>query len=57
MEATSVVGGIFLTSDQLFGKEQLTVGTCTHLFDYSGLQIDADVALHILAGTSLQEEV
>ena len=51
-----VVGGILLTSDQLFGVEQLTVGTGADLIDDSGLQIDENGTWDVLAGASLGEE-
>jgi len=51
-----VVGGIFLTRDQLFRVEQLTVGSGAHLIDDGGLQIDKDGSGHVLSGTSLREE-
>merc|ERR1712157_11718 len=35
-----VVGGIFFAGDQLFGVEQLAVGTGTDLIDNSWLKID-----------------
>jgi len=51
-----VVGGIFLSGDQLFGVEELTVGTGTDFIDDSGLQINKDGSGNVLAGTSLREE-
>jgi len=51
-----VVGGIFLTGDQLFRVEQLTVGSGTDLIDDGGLQIDEDGTGDVLAGTSLGKE-
>ena len=51
-----VVGGILLTSDQLFWVEELTVGTSADLVNYGWLQINEDGAWDVLAGTSLGEE-
>ena len=51
-----VVGGILLTSDQLFWVEQLTVGTGADLIDDSWLQIDENGTWDVLAGASLGEE-
>ena len=51
-----VVGGILLTSDQLLGVEELTVGTGADLVDDGGLQIDEDGTWDVLAGASLGEE-
>jgi hypothetical protein len=51
-----VVGGIFLTGDQLLGVEELTVGTGADLIDNGGLEIEEDSAGDVLAGTSLREE-
>ena len=51
-----VVGGILLTSDQLLGVEELTVGTGADLVDDGRLQIDEDGTWDVLAGASLGEE-
>jgi hypothetical protein len=51
-----VVGSIFLTSDQLFGVEQLTVGTSADFIDDSGFEIDENATRDVLAGTSFREE-
>jgi hypothetical protein len=51
-----VVGSIFLTGDQLFGVEQLTVGTSTDFIDDGGFQIEEDATGDVLAGTSFGEE-
>jgi len=44
-----VVGGIFLAGDQLFGVEQLAVGSGADLIDNSGLQIQEDGTGDVLA--------
>ena len=51
-----VVGGILLTSDQLFWVEELTVGASADLIDDGWLQINEDGAWDVLAGASLREE-
>jgi hypothetical protein len=51
-----VVGGIFLTGDQLLGVEELTVGTSADLIDNGGLEIEEDASWDVLTGTSLGEE-
>jgi len=51
-----VIGGIFLTRDQLFGVEQLTVGTSSDFVHGGGLEIEEHRARHVLASTSLGEE-
>jgi hypothetical protein len=45
-----------LCGDQLFGVEQLTVGTGSDIVDYRRLEIQEDTSWHVLAGTSLKEE-
>eukprot|EP00043_Microstomoeca_roanoka_P004837 m.52137 g.52137 ORF g.52137 m.52137 type:complete len:469 (-) comp12680_c0_seq1:98-1504(-) len=51
-----VVGGIFLTRDELLGVEELTVGTGADLIDDGGLEIDKDGTGNVLASTSLGEK-
>ena len=51
-----VVGGIFLTSDELLGVEELAVGSSSDLIDYSWLEINEDSPGDVFAGTSLAEE-
>jgi hypothetical protein len=51
-----VVGSIFLTRDELFGVEQLTVGTSTNFINDSRFKIDEDGTGDVLAGTSLREK-
>ena len=51
-----VVGGIFLTGDELLGMEQLSVGTSADLIDDGGLEIEEDGTGNVLASTSLREE-
>jgi hypothetical protein len=51
-----VISGIFLTGDQLFRVEQLTVGTSTNLIDDGRFQIDEDSTRDMLTSTGLREE-
>lgn len=51
-----VVGGIFLTGDQLLRVEQLSVGSGSDLIDDGWLQVEEDGSWHVLAGTGLGEE-
>ncbi len=51
-----VIGGIFLTRDELFRVEQLAVSSSADLIDHSGFKIDKDATGDVLASTSLREE-
>jgi len=51
-----VVGGILLSGDELFGVEQLSVGTGSDLIDDGGFEIEEDGSGDVLASTSLGEE-
>ena len=51
-----VVGGIFLTGDELLGMEELSVGTGSDLIDNGGLEIEEDASGDVLTSTSLGEE-
>jgi len=51
-----VVGSIFLTGDQLFRVEQLSVGTGSDFINDGWLEIEEDTSWDVLAGTSLREE-
>jgi len=51
-----VVGGIFLTGDQLLRVEQLSVGTGSDFINDGWFQIEEDTSWDVLAGTSLREE-
>jgi hypothetical protein len=51
-----VTGGVFLTGDQLFGVEQLSVGSGSDFIDHSGFEIEEHASGHVLAGTSFGEE-
>jgi len=51
-----VVGSIFLSGDELFRVEQLSVGTSSDLIDDGRFQVEEDSSWDVLAGTSLREE-
>jgi hypothetical protein len=51
-----VVGGIFLTRDQLLRMEQLSVCSSSDLIDNSWLEIEEDGSWNMLSSTSLGEE-
>ena len=51
-----VVGSIFLSGDQLFRVEELTVGTGTDFVNDSWLKIDKDGTWDVLSGTSFREK-
>jgi hypothetical protein len=56
MSTGEVVGGIFLSGDELFGMEQLSVGSGPDLIDNGGLEIEENGSGNVLSGTSLREE-
>jgi hypothetical protein len=56
MTTSVVVGGIFLSSNQLFWVEKLTVCSSTNLINYSWLQINEDGSWNVLSSSSLAEE-
>lgn len=56
MTTSIVVSSILLTSDQLLGVEQLTVGASTDFINNSGLKIDKDSTRDVLAAAGLREE-
>ena len=51
-----VVGGIFLTGDQLFWMEQLSVGSGSDFIDYGWFQIDENGSWNVFTRTSLREK-
>jgi len=51
-----VVSGILLTGDQLFGVEELSVGTGSDLVDDGWLEIDEHSSWDVLAGTGFGEK-
>jgi hypothetical protein len=50
-----IIRSIFFAGDQLFGVEQLSVGTGSDLVDYRRLEIQEDTSWHVLASSSLRE--
>lgn len=56
MTSSEVVSGIFLTGDQLFGVEQLSVGTSSDFIDNGRFQIEENSSGNVLTGTSFREE-
>lgn len=51
-----VVGGIFLSGDELLGVEELSVGASSDFVDDSWLQVEEDTSGNVLASASLGEE-
>jgi hypothetical protein len=51
-----VIGGIFLTRDDLLRVIQLTVGSGTDFVTHSGLQIKVDGTGNVLSGTGLRKK-
>jgi len=51
-----VVGSIFLSADQLFGVEQLSVGAGPDFIDDGGFQIQEDTSGDVFTSTSFAEE-
>jgi hypothetical protein len=51
-----VVGGIFLTGDELFWMEQLSVGTSSNFIDNGWFEIEEDSSWDVLTGTGFGEE-
>ena len=56
MTTSVVVTSVFLTGDQLFRVEELTVRTSADFVNDGRLQVDEDSARHVLTGTSFGEE-
>ena len=51
-----VVGSIFLSRDELFGVEELSVGSGSDLIDDGGLEIEEDGSGDVLSGSGFGEE-
>ena len=51
-----VVGGIFLSGDELFRVEKLSVGSGPDFIDDGGFKIEEDSSWDVLSGTGLREE-
>ena len=56
MSTSIVVSSILLAGDELFGVEELAVGSSSDLIDNSGLKINEDSAGDMLARSSFSEE-
>jgi hypothetical protein len=56
MSSGEIVGGVFLSGDQLFGVEQLSVGSGSDLIDDGGFQIEEHTSGDVLSGTSFREK-
>ena len=56
MSTGIVVGGIFLTSDELFGMEQLAVRSCADLVNYSWFQVHENCSGDVFASSGFAEE-
>ena len=56
MTSGEVVGGVFLSGDELLGVEELSVGAGSDFIDNGGLEIEENAAGDVLASTSLGEE-
>lgn len=51
-----VVGGIFLSGDELLGMEELSVGTGSDFINDSWFQVEEDTSGDVFTSTSLGEE-
>ena len=49
MPTSIVVGGIFLSSDELLGMKELSIRSLTNFVDDGRLQVNKDGARHVLA--------
>ena len=56
MSSGEVVGSIFLSGDELFWMEELSVGSGSDLINDGWLKIEEDGSWDVLSGTSLGEE-
>jgi hypothetical protein len=56
MSSGEIVSGVFLTGDQLFRVEQLSVSTSSNFIDNGGFQIEEDTSGDVLTGTSFREK-
>lgn len=51
-----VVSSIFFSGDELFGMEELSVGSGSDLIDDCGFKIEEDASWDVLSGSSFGEE-
>jgi len=56
MSSGEVVGSIFLSGDELFRMEELSVGTSSDFIDDGRFQVEEDSSGDVLASTSFGEE-
>ncbi len=56
MSSGEVVGGVFFSWDQLFGVEELSVGSGSDLIDDGWLKIKEDTSWDVFAGSGFGEE-
>ena len=56
MTSGEVVGGIFLSGDELLWMEELSVGSGSNLIDNGWLEIEENASWDMLSSTSLGEE-
>jgi hypothetical protein len=56
MSSSEVIGGIFLSADELLGVEQLAVRASAHFIDHGGLQVQKHTARNVLPGARFTEE-
>jgi len=56
MSSGEIVSGIFLSGDQLFGVEKLSVSTSSNFIDNGGFQIEEYGSGDVLTGTSFGEK-
>lgn len=52
MSSGEVVGGIFLSRDELFWMEKLSVGTSSNFIDDSGFEIKEDSSWDVFTSSS-----
>ncbi len=56
VSARVVVGGVFLSGDELLRMVELAISTSAHFVHDGGLQVHEDSARHVLARAGLREE-
>merc|ERR1712018_655985 len=52
-----IIGSVFLSSDQLFRMEQLSVSSCSYFVDDSWFQINEDSSWDMFSGSSFSKKV
>jgi len=56
MASGEIVGGVFLTGDELLWMEELSVGTCSNLVNDGWLQVEENASWNMLSSSGLGEE-